>query len=163
LRGRQDQCEKIEQLSVNDFLELCLKNVATRLQGSIGTAAEKAQAVLQCSMPTARLDLEARGRARTAIAAPRTVATLHGSTQHRREEALREQVQSVMSCRANDERAVKKRGDWAYQMKTGNSHEAELLHISPRTLQRMIQRKKLPAFKVGNQWRVKESHLTELM
>lgn len=40
---------------------------------------------------------------------------------------------------------------------------AEVLHIPPRTLQRMIRRKKLLAFKVGNQWRVRESHLTELM
>jgi excisionase family DNA binding protein len=37
---------------------------------------------------------------------------------------------------------------------------AELLHVSTRTLQRMIQRKDLPAFKVGGQWRVRESQLT---
>ena len=36
---------------------------------------------------------------------------------------------------------------------------AELLHVSTRTLQRMIQRKDLPAFKVGGQWRVRESQL----
>jgi excisionase family DNA binding protein len=37
---------------------------------------------------------------------------------------------------------------------------AELLHVSTRTLQRMIRRKELPAFKVGGQWRVRESQLT---
>ena len=37
---------------------------------------------------------------------------------------------------------------------------AELLHVSTRTLQRMIRRKDLPAFKVGGQWRVRESQLT---
>jgi excisionase family DNA binding protein len=37
---------------------------------------------------------------------------------------------------------------------------AALLHVSTRTLQRMIRRKDLPAFKVGGQWRVRESQLT---
>lgn len=37
---------------------------------------------------------------------------------------------------------------------------AELLHVSTRTLQRMIRRRELPAFKVGGQWRVRESQLT---
>lgn len=37
---------------------------------------------------------------------------------------------------------------------------AELLHVSTRTLQRMIRRNELPAFKVGGQWRVRESQLT---
>jgi excisionase family DNA binding protein len=37
---------------------------------------------------------------------------------------------------------------------------AELLNVSTRTLQRMIRRKDLPAFKVGGQWRVRESQLT---
>jgi excisionase family DNA binding protein len=37
---------------------------------------------------------------------------------------------------------------------------AELLQVSTRTLQRMIRRKDLPAFKVGGQWRVRESQLT---
>lgn len=37
---------------------------------------------------------------------------------------------------------------------------AELLHVSTRTLQRMIRRNDLPAFKVGGQWRVRESQLT---
>jgi excisionase family DNA binding protein len=37
---------------------------------------------------------------------------------------------------------------------------ASLLQISTRTLQRMIRRNELPAFKVGGQWRVRESQLT---
>lgn len=37
---------------------------------------------------------------------------------------------------------------------------AELLHVSTRTLQRMIRRNELPAFKVGGQWRLRESQLT---
>ena len=38
---------------------------------------------------------------------------------------------------------------------------AELLQVSQRTVNRMIQSKKLPAFKVGGQWRVRESQLTK--
>ena len=38
---------------------------------------------------------------------------------------------------------------------------AELLHVSTRTLQRMIRRNELPAFQVGGQWRVRESQLTQ--
>jgi excisionase family DNA binding protein len=38
---------------------------------------------------------------------------------------------------------------------------AEVLHVSKRTLERMVWKKKLPAFKVGGQWRVRESHVTE--
>ena len=38
---------------------------------------------------------------------------------------------------------------------------AELLHLSRRTLQRMIHRKELPAFKVGGQWRVHPSQLAK--
>ena len=38
---------------------------------------------------------------------------------------------------------------------------AAMLQISQRTAQRMIDRKELPAFKVGGQWRVNESHLTK--
>ncbi|HEX9788935.1 MAG TPA: helix-turn-helix domain-containing protein [Candidatus Binatia bacterium] len=38
---------------------------------------------------------------------------------------------------------------------------AELLHVSTRTLQRMIRRRELPAFKVGGQWRVRETQLTQ--
>lgn len=38
---------------------------------------------------------------------------------------------------------------------------AQLLHVSTRTLQRMIRGTDLPAFKVGGQWRVRESQLTE--
>jgi excisionase family DNA binding protein len=37
---------------------------------------------------------------------------------------------------------------------------ADLLQVSTRTLQRMIRRNDLPAFKVGGQWRVRESQLT---
>jgi excisionase family DNA binding protein len=35
------------------------------------------------------------------------------------------------------------------------------LHLSRRTLQRMIHRKELPAFKVGGQWRVHPSQLAK--
>lgn len=38
---------------------------------------------------------------------------------------------------------------------------AELLQVSRRTLQRMIHRKDLPAFKVGGQWRIHESTLAK--
>ena len=38
---------------------------------------------------------------------------------------------------------------------------AELLHLSRRTLQRMIHRKELPAFKVGGQWRVHPNQLAK--
>lgn len=34
---------------------------------------------------------------------------------------------------------------------------AEILQISKRTLVRMIQKKEVPAFKVGGQWRIRES------
>jgi excisionase family DNA binding protein len=37
---------------------------------------------------------------------------------------------------------------------------ASLLHVSTRTLQRMIRRNELPAFKVGGQWRMRETQLT---
>ncbi|MSP39230.1 MAG: DNA-binding protein [Deltaproteobacteria bacterium] len=38
---------------------------------------------------------------------------------------------------------------------------ARLLHVSTRTLQRMIRSTDLPALKVGGQWRLRESQLTE--
>jgi excisionase family DNA binding protein len=38
---------------------------------------------------------------------------------------------------------------------------ARLLQVSTRTLQRMIHSNNLPALKVGGQWRVRESQLTE--
>ena len=38
---------------------------------------------------------------------------------------------------------------------------AEALQISGRTAMRMIARKELPAFKVGGQWRIRESELTK--
>jgi excisionase family DNA binding protein len=38
---------------------------------------------------------------------------------------------------------------------------AALLHVSVRTLHRMIHKQELPAFKVGGQWRLRESQLTE--
>jgi len=34
---------------------------------------------------------------------------------------------------------------------------AEILQISKRTLMRMIQKKEVPAFKIGGQWRIRES------
>jgi excisionase family DNA binding protein len=34
---------------------------------------------------------------------------------------------------------------------------AEILQISRRTLLRMIQHREMPAFKVGGQWRIRES------
>ena len=36
---------------------------------------------------------------------------------------------------------------------------AELVHTSKRTLLRMIQHAKFPAFKIGSQWRVRQSQL----
>jgi excisionase family DNA binding protein len=41
------------------------------------------------------------------------------------------------------------------------SEAAKLLQVSTRTLQRMIRQKQLPAFKVGGQWRMRESQLGE--
>ncbi|HEY2918206.1 MAG TPA: helix-turn-helix domain-containing protein [Candidatus Binatia bacterium] len=41
------------------------------------------------------------------------------------------------------------------------SEAAQMLHVSTRTLQRMIRKNDLPAFKVGGQWRVRESQLAE--
>ena len=38
---------------------------------------------------------------------------------------------------------------------------ATVLQVSTRTLQRMIQSSELPAFKVGGQWRVRESQLRQ--
>jgi excisionase family DNA binding protein len=38
---------------------------------------------------------------------------------------------------------------------------AELLQVSKRTLQRMINRKDLPAFKVGGQWCIYETALAK--
>ncbi|MGH7816774.1 MAG: helix-turn-helix domain-containing protein [Candidatus Binatia bacterium] len=38
---------------------------------------------------------------------------------------------------------------------------ATLLHVSTRTLQRMIRSRDLPALKVGGQWRLRESQLSE--
>ena len=41
------------------------------------------------------------------------------------------------------------------------SEAAKLLQVSTRTLQRMIRQNQLPAFKVGGQWRMRESQLSE--
>jgi excisionase family DNA binding protein len=41
------------------------------------------------------------------------------------------------------------------------SEVADLLQVSKRTLQRMIRSKKLPALKVGKQWRVRASQLQQ--
>jgi len=38
---------------------------------------------------------------------------------------------------------------------------ANLLHVSTRTLQRMIRSRDLPALKVGGQWRLRESQLAD--
>jgi len=38
---------------------------------------------------------------------------------------------------------------------------AQMLQVSPRTLQRLIRKHDLPAFKVGGQWRVRESQLAQ--
>ncbi len=38
---------------------------------------------------------------------------------------------------------------------------AQLLQVSKRTLQRMIKLGDLPAFKVGGQWRVRETQLRQ--
>lgn len=38
---------------------------------------------------------------------------------------------------------------------------ASILQVSKRTLLRMIQKKEVPAFKVGGQWRIRESHFKE--
>jgi len=38
---------------------------------------------------------------------------------------------------------------------------AILLQVSTRTLQRMIRNGKLPAFKVGGQWRLRETQLRQ--
>ena len=38
---------------------------------------------------------------------------------------------------------------------------AELLQVSRRTLQRMLNRKELPALKVGGQWRIHEKRLAQ--
>ena len=40
---------------------------------------------------------------------------------------------------------------------------ASILKISTRTLYRMIATRRLPALKIGGQWRVVESQLTEWM
>jgi excisionase family DNA binding protein len=41
------------------------------------------------------------------------------------------------------------------------SEAAKLLQVSTRTLQRMIRNGELPAFKVGGQWRVRETQLRQ--
>jgi excisionase family DNA binding protein len=41
------------------------------------------------------------------------------------------------------------------------SEAASLLQVSTRTLQRMIRSGQLPAFKVGGQWRVRETQLRQ--
>ena len=34
---------------------------------------------------------------------------------------------------------------------------AEVLQVSKRTVHRLIQRKQMPGFKIGGQWRIRES------
>jgi excisionase family DNA binding protein len=43
------------------------------------------------------------------------------------------------------------------------SEVATILKISKRTLHRMIQHRRIPAFKVGGQWRILESRFQEWM
>lgn len=38
---------------------------------------------------------------------------------------------------------------------------AAVLKVSKRTLHRLIKEKKMPAFKIGNQWRIDETRLRE--
>ena len=38
---------------------------------------------------------------------------------------------------------------------------AEVLQVSKRTVRRMVDQKQFPAFKVGGQWRVRESEVTK--
>ncbi|MBI2357721.1 MAG: helix-turn-helix domain-containing protein [Deltaproteobacteria bacterium] len=38
---------------------------------------------------------------------------------------------------------------------------ASLLQVSKRTLLRMIQKREVPAFKVGGQWRIRESQFKD--
>ena len=38
---------------------------------------------------------------------------------------------------------------------------ADMLQISPRTVLRMARNKQLPAFKLGGQWRVRQSELAK--
>lgn len=38
---------------------------------------------------------------------------------------------------------------------------ADLMHLSKKTLKRMIQRNKFPAIRIGGQWRVRESELSK--
>ena len=38
---------------------------------------------------------------------------------------------------------------------------AVILRMSQRTVQRLIQRKELPSFKVGGQWRLRESEVAK--
>jgi len=41
------------------------------------------------------------------------------------------------------------------------SEAASILKISQRTLHRMIRKGRIPAFKIGNQWRILESRFEE--
>ena len=41
------------------------------------------------------------------------------------------------------------------------SEAANLLQVSTRTLQRLIRNRELPAFKVGGQWRLRETQLRQ--
>jgi excisionase family DNA binding protein len=38
---------------------------------------------------------------------------------------------------------------------------ANVLHVSKRTVRRMVDQKDFPAFKVGGQWRVRENEVTK--
>ena len=40
---------------------------------------------------------------------------------------------------------------------------AEWLNVNPKTIYRLLQRKEIPGFKVGGQWRVNQEMLQEWM
>lgn len=40
---------------------------------------------------------------------------------------------------------------------------AEILQVSKRTLHRLIQKRQMPALKIGGQWRIPESHFLKLI
>lgn len=50
------------------------------------------------------------------------------------------------------------------EIKTYTLHQVEeILHLSRRTLYRYIKENKLPAVKIGSEWRITEAALAELL
>ena len=41
----------------------------------------------------------------------------------------------------------------------GIKEEADYLHIKEQTVYRLVQQRKIPALKIGGQWKIKEEHL----